>query len=106
MKKYLIILGAVLTVLYVSNQGVVFIEGLFIHYHFQTENKEFEYVLISNKHKDETVLEKFNRFKAKNPEMDHLILYRTFEKNYLKFWNWRTYWERKIYKYPYLEIEP
>ncbi len=77
----------------------LFIEGLFIRYHFETKNSEFQYTLIANKDKVEGMKNLFKEFLKNNPQTNDTVLYRTFKRNPLKFWNWRFYMTSDMYDY-------
>ena len=73
-------------------------------YSYQTENKEFAYRCVPSKGtKEVDMFRAFERFKTDNPEFQDLILYRTFRKEWWKFWNWNEYMFSKWWKYPFIE---
>lgn len=72
-------------------------------YGYKTINKEFTYQCMPSKGLEETdMLSAFESFKKENPEYKELILYRTYEKQWWKFWKWREYLFVKRWQYPYL----
>ncbi|WP_250433173.1 hypothetical protein [Hanstruepera flava] len=104
--KYLKTSIVILAVLLLSNSfsGYInlFTEGLFKNYHYQTENAEFEFTTIPSKGRDiEMMKRNFTYFKEQHPEYNDLKLYRTFERNPLKFWNWYSYISDDIYQFQY-----
>jgi hypothetical protein len=112
MKRRGVITVVVLTIV-ISNlfSGYIniFTEGLFKWYTFQTENGEFAFSAMPSKGRDTEVMERqFSSFKENNPKYSGLIIYRTFRRNPLKFWNWYDYISNPLYRYPfkeYIEIE-
>ena len=80
-----------------------FTEGIIVPYHYQTKNAEYEFTLVPTKGIGVQMMEKsFIDFKKTNPQLAHLALYRTFELNPLKFWNWYRYLADDMYQYEYL----
>jgi len=80
----------------------IFTEGLFRTYLYQTENAEFEFTTMPAKGRDTGMMERqFSNFKENNPKYEDLKLFRTFERNPLKFWNWYLYLTDEIYHYEY-----
>jgi len=80
----------------------IFTEGLFRTYLYQTENAEFEFTTMPAKRRDTGMMERqFSNFKENNPKYEDLKLFRTFERNPLKFWNWYLYLTDEIYHYEY-----
>lgn len=77
----------------------LFIEGMFIRYHFETKNSEFQYTLVDNKNKVESMENNFQIFLKNNPKTNDTVVYRTFKRNPLKFWNWRFYMTSDLYDY-------
>lgn len=101
MAKIVKIFVGILLIVIVSN--FVKIPSIGQSYSFQTEKQEFTYRCIPSKGRKEIhMIRAFNEFKKKNPEYEDLILYRTFEKKWWKFWNWREYLLVKRWKYPFL----
>ncbi|MEM9917300.1 MAG: hypothetical protein AAF990_04350 [Bacteroidota bacterium] len=73
-------------------------------FHFQTANNEFDGVVIPAKGAPlESMENRFNNFKKRNPQHKDLQLYRTFEKPLWKFWDWGEYIFDPIWWYPYME---
>ncbi|MDF1695726.1 MAG: hypothetical protein P1U56_07850 [Saprospiraceae bacterium] len=73
-------------------------------YNFQTQNKEFVYRSVPTKGSGVPEMEKtFTKFKAENPQHNDLILYRTFNKKWWKFWKWGSYFTGDIWSYPYMK---
>lgn len=82
----------------------VFVEGIGKRYTYQTANNEFSFMLTPSKGGDVEMMEReFILFKKLKPGNEHLVLYRTFERDPLKFWNWYSYLADNRYDYPYLE---
>jgi len=78
----------------------IFTEGLFSTYLFQTENAEFEFTTMPAKGRDTGMMERqFSHFKDNHPEYNNLNLFRTFERNPMKFWNWYLYLTNDMYQY-------
>lgn len=77
----------------------IFVDGLMKPYRYETQNSEFHFVLHDNKNKVEWMENRFKEFLKNNPQTNDTILYRTFKKNPLKFWNWQFYMTSDIYDY-------
>ena len=72
---------------------------------FTTGNQEFVGECMPSKGRTVELMEAGFRYEKKhNPEFKNLVLYRTFKKEFWKFWNWRRYLTNPLYKYPYLDI--
>ena len=91
----------VVAIVFLSNILPVklFIDGLFISCHFETKNSEFQFTLTDNKDKIEWMENRFQVFLKNNPQTNDTVIYRTFEKNPFKFWNWKFYMESELYDY-------
>ncbi len=99
MKKSIIFL--ILFTLIISN----FISILWIgkKYHYSNADSSFEYSIMPSKGLNLSDMEyNFQLFLKKNPDTKDTTLYRTFSKNYLKFWNYREYFFDSKWEYPYL----
>ena len=81
--------------------------NMFQTYLYQTNNAEFEFSTMPTKGRDIGMMERqFSAFKNAHPEYKDLVLYRTFKRNPLKFWNWYSYLTDEMYQYDYKdEIE-
>ena len=76
-------------------------------YAFETRNAEFAYVVDPESGKDLPFMEQeFQKFLNQNPRTTDRELYRTFDRNPLKFWNWYHYLSSELYRYPYKEPKP
>jgi hypothetical protein len=72
-------------------------------YTFQTKLNEFTFEAIPSKGMGLPIMEKrFNSFLSENPMTSDTILYRTFKRDWSKFWKWRAYLNDEKYKYKYL----
>lgn len=94
----------ILFALFISN----FISILWIgkKYHYSNADSSFEYSIMPSKGLNLSDMEyNFKIFLEKNPKKKDTILYRTFPKNYLKFWNYREYFFDSKWKYPHLDKE-
>lgn len=81
-----------------------FTEGITKSYFFQTEKAEFEYWTMPSKGRSIEMMEdSFTAFKKAYPEYSDLKVYRTFNINPFKFWNWYHYLVNKHYDYEYRE---
>ena len=79
-------------------------EGIFRSYNYQTENAEFVFTILPAKGRDIKMMERqFSHFKETHPKHKELKLFRTFKRNYMKFWNWHTYMTNEMYQYEYHE---
>ena len=104
MKKMIYGLTVVFIIILISN--LVNIPTVGKSYAYQTYNKEFSFRCVPSKGTgEEDMIRAFERFKTENPEHRDLIIYRTFRKNWLKFWNWKAYLFSKLWKYPFLASE-
>lgn len=95
----------VLAILVISNTSFMktVLSGMFNSYEFRTQNKEFTFILISEKGKNIEMMDRhFKIFKNENPQTKDTIIYRTFKKETLKFWNWYSYLTEERYQYPLL----
>lgn len=71
-------------------------------YHYETSNCEFTFRMVPTKGRDLSDMQTaFIKFSQKSDLSKDLILYRTFQKNYWKFWKWREYFTYDKWKYPY-----
>ncbi|MCE2612329.1 hypothetical protein LVD13_05035 [Flavobacteriaceae bacterium D16] len=106
-KILVIIIGIIALSNFLSGYINVFTEGLFMTYHYQTENAEFEFTTMPAKGRDIGMMERqFSHFKNTNPEFKELELHRTFKRNPIKFWNWYSYITNEMYDYEYhTEVE-
>ncbi|WP_418502030.1 hypothetical protein [Flagellimonas sp.] len=81
--------------------------NMFQTYLYQTQHAEFEFTTMPTKGRDVGMMERqFTDFKKAHPEHMDLVLYRTFKRNPLKFWNWYSYLTNEMYHYDHKqEIE-
>ena len=64
-------------------------------------NSKFVFNAVPAKGRGTDMMERhFQKFLNNNPETADTVLYRTFKRNPLKFWNWRYYLTSDLYKYP------
>lgn len=78
----------------------VFIEGVVVPFKFETKNAEFKITAYPNKGTGVEYMEyHFQKFLKENPDTNDTILYRTFKRNPLKFWNYRFYMTSEMYNY-------
>jgi len=102
-----ILIGAILFIVIsnlLSPAINLFAEGMFQSYHYQSVNAEFEFVAIPAKGRDTKVMEaQFADFLSYHSTIEDKQLYRTFRKDFWKFWNWYAYLFRNVYQYPYIE---
>jgi len=78
----------------------IFIEPIINSYHYETESSEFVFTVIPEKGRDTEMMERqFQKFLKENPQSKDTIIYRTFKRNPLKFWNWSFYMTSELYKY-------
>ena len=78
----------------------VLIEGVVIPFEFETKNAEFKITAYPNKGTGAEYMDyHFQKFLMENPETNDTILYRTFKRNPLKFWNYRFYMTSEMYNY-------
>lgn len=92
--------------IFVSNLGFVkpILNGIMNSYEYRTINNEFSFIVIEEKGRDIPMMKnQFNSFLIENLYTKDTILFRTFKKEPLKFWNWNSYFTDKKYKYPLLK---
>ena len=78
----------------------VFFEGAVVNYCFETKNSEFEFVVTPSKGRGVDMMERsFSSFLIDNPQTGDKIIYRTFTRNPIKFWNWYFYMTSDLYEY-------
>lgn len=105
MKNKLIVFLVILVIIANVLNSLLNFDGLFKSYHFQSKNKEFEFLVIEGKGRNIDMMNRnFEVFK-KNNQIDEPKIYRTFERNAFKFWKWYEYLNDEIYSYPYLDNE-
>ena len=79
-------------------------DGIGTSYLYQTQNAEFQFTTMPSKGRTIEMMEgQFSSFKDENPHYSDLVLYRTFKRDPLKFWNWYGYLANEKYDYPYLK---
>lgn len=107
-KKILILLVALV---FLSNIPVVKfalgIRSISDNYHFVNSNEEFSFTLVPSKGRDTAMMERRYKHWVENNSNKAIKddrLYRTFEVNVLKFWNWYEYLTSPIYHYPYIKV--
>jgi len=70
-------------------------------YHFQTQTGNFEFTAVPSKGRDVEMMERrILQYEAENNIQ--ITVYRTFKKNYLKFWRWGEYRSSPLYRYEYI----
>lgn len=105
-KKMIQMVIITVSIVLISNLGItrVFIDGIGSSYNFKTEHNEFQFSVIESKGRDVDMMERnFTIFKTNNEMTKDTLLYRTFKRNPLKFWNWYEYIVDEKYKYPYMK---
>lgn len=71
-------------------------------YHFQTRTGDFEFVAVPSKGRDTDAMKRrIARYEAEHNTQ--ITVYRTFKKNYLKFWEWDQYRNNPLYRYGYMK---
>ena len=82
-----------------------FLEGDFMpRYEYQTKSGDFKEFLIPGKGRDLEYLHRsIKDFEKKSNK--ELVIYRTFQKNHFKYWNWYHYYSNEYYQFPYLELK-
>lgn len=107
MEKFIKLGLLIVFILIISNTTIIkifFYEGMLNSYNFRTKNNEFTFILISEKGRDLNMMNsQFELFKVENSQTLDTVLYRTFEKKPLKFWNWYAYYSEAKYQYPFLK---
>ena len=79
-------------------------EGPSLIYAFETQNAEFRFVVDPDQGMGhERMQEEFGKFLRLHPGTGETELYRTFEMEPWKFWNWYHYLSSELYTYPYKE---
>jgi len=102
MKNIVKILIGVLIIMFISN--FIGIPAIGQSYSYQTSNKEFTYRCVPSKgNNEEDMIRSFEKFKKDNPGIQEIILYRTFEIKWWKFWKWKDYMTSERYSYPYID---
>ena len=100
--KIIKVLTVVATVILISNiiPIRILIEPIINSYPYETQNTEFAFTVIPEKGRDTEMMERqFQKFLKENPQSKDTIIYRTFKRNPLKFWNWSFYMTSDLYKY-------
>ena len=72
---------------------------------YTTANKDFleqEDIYKGGPRDLQRIERRFDYFLEQNPQTKDTILYRTFDRNPLKFWYWREYLTNRRYDYPCL----
>ena len=103
MNKTKIVLLFAAVVILLSNLFPVrlLIEPIIRPYEFETSNSEFVFTTVPAKERDTDLMERhFQDYLKNNPQTTDTVIYRTFKRNPLKFWNWRFYLTSDLYKYP------
>lgn len=99
MKKYFVF---ILLLFIISNFLPRFTIGK--KFRFSTKNSEFVYDVIPSKGRTlETMERNFQEFIKDNPQSSDTIIFRTFEKNHLEFWNYIEYLIDPKWDYPLLK---
>jgi hypothetical protein len=71
-------------------------------YHYTTKDGKFQFDEFPAKERDLQMMHRvWKSYKQINQPTD-TVIYRTFIRNPLKFWEWRDYFENPRYQYPYL----
>ncbi len=79
-------------------------EGPAVIYTYETRNAEFQYTVDPAGGPDVATMEReFRKFLSVNPTSADRELYRVFERDPWKFWNWYHYLTSELYDYPYKE---
>lgn len=104
--KWGYILAAVLAIIAASNIVSAYLytltESTPVLYAFETRSAEFEFVVDPGGGTDVALMEaEFRKFLHLNPQTPDRELFRTFERNPWKFWNWYRYLTSELYDYPY-----
>ncbi len=102
LRKIIKVLTVVATVILISNiiPIRILIEPIINSYPYETRNSEFVFTVIPEKGRDTEMMERqFQKFLKENPQSKDTIIYRTFKRNPLKFWNWSFYMTSDLYKY-------
>ncbi|MDC6367184.1 MULTISPECIES: hypothetical protein [Flavobacteriaceae] len=98
---YLKISILVISVIVLGNVSSGFI-NMFQTYLYQTNRAEFEFTTMPTKGRDIEIMEiQFSHFRTAHPQYRDLVLFRTFKRNPLKFWNWYSYLTNEMYQYEY-----
>lgn len=102
--KY-VALGAGAVIL-VSNIFSAYVRALFeepyLIYAFETRNAEFRFILNEEQGMDQERMQReFQKFLQLHPRTGDRELFRTFEIEPWKFWNWYFYLESDLYAYPF-----
>jgi hypothetical protein len=72
-------------------------------YDFQTCNGEYkDFTTIIDDCFEDCIVYNFNNWKLERIERKDLVLYRSFERKWWKFWLWRTYIFNSVYNIPLL----
>jgi hypothetical protein len=75
-------------------------------YNFETKNAEFEFLVNPAGGTDiQRMEEEFQKFLSRHPNSSDRQLYRTFERNPWKFWNWYYFLTSDLYQYPYKDLD-
>lgn len=99
-------LAIIVLLVFISNLGFVkpIFNGIMNSYEYRTSNNEFSFVVIEEKGRDIPMMtNQFNSFLKDNLHTNDTIVFRTFKKESLKFWNWHSYFTDEKYKYPLLK---
>lgn len=102
MRKTQIGLLAAMVVILLSNIFPVrfLFEPVIKSYEYESLNSEFEFLVVPAKGRDTDTMERnFQKFLENNPQSNDTIIYRTFQKNPLEFWNWGFYLASDLYNY-------
>jgi hypothetical protein len=76
--------------------------GISKQYHFETYDGKHKFTTMPGKGSDVLQMErKFKTFCIENLEYQGTDIYRTFNRNLLKYWRWYEYFTHPRYKYKY-----
>lgn len=104
MKKTLLFILASLFIFIVIYTSQLLNADSIRSYNFTSSNGTFNESIYPSKGEDEDyLLLKFETWKNSNISYKNQKMYRTFKKNYLKFWKWKEY-NLYVYKYPYINL--
>lgn len=110
-KKRKTFLITLITIIVLSNIfsfyiNLFFYKGIFESYNYSTIGRKFTYREIPAKGRTlESMERRFENYLSEHTRSDDRILYRTFKRNPVVFWDWWSYLTHPRYKYPYLNID-